>query len=143
MDDWRNQCHSALPYQQEHFENAAQEHQMVAYEQVEIAAALATSRTAVQMTSRSSPGVRATPFASYTLVISQRASHCTEQPQKWGAKTAHVAGPFEERSWVEPGTSEADTPSTVATRRPLSADYRRWRGRHCEIFRFTRSVTDA
>ena len=41
-----------MHYQQEHFENAAQEHQRVVYEEVQIAAALATSRTAAQMTSR-------------------------------------------------------------------------------------------
>ena len=48
-----------------------------------------------------------------------------------------------ERSKVEPGTrshrarhSEPDAPSTVATKRKSSADYRRWRrtARHCEAF---------
>ena len=34
------------------FENAVQEHQRVVYDQVDIAAALGTSRTAAQMTSR-------------------------------------------------------------------------------------------
>ena len=48
----RHQGYSALHYQQEPFETAAQEHQRVAYEEVETAAVLATSRTAVQMTSR-------------------------------------------------------------------------------------------
>ena len=41
-----------MQYQQEQFVNAAQEHQRVAYEQVEISAAFATNRTAAQMTSR-------------------------------------------------------------------------------------------
>ena len=49
-DNWMSQSYNALKYQQEHFKNAAQEHQSVAYEQVEIAAALATNRTAAQMT---------------------------------------------------------------------------------------------
>ena len=44
----RNLSESALYYPQEQFENAAQEHQRVAYEQ----AALASSRAAAQMTSR-------------------------------------------------------------------------------------------
>ena len=50
-DYWRSQSYNALHYQQEKFENAVQEHQRVAYDQVEIAAALATSCTAAQMTS--------------------------------------------------------------------------------------------
>ena len=51
---WRNQGFSALHYQQKPFENAAPYHlNGVAYEEVRIAAALATSRTAAQMTSRS------------------------------------------------------------------------------------------
>ena len=44
--------YSALHYQQEQLENAAHEHQWVAYEEVQTAAALATSRTAAQTTSR-------------------------------------------------------------------------------------------
>ena len=51
-DCWRNQGYSALHYQQEQLENAAKEHQRVAYEEVQAAPALATSRTAAQMTSR-------------------------------------------------------------------------------------------
>ena len=47
-----DQGYSALHYQQEQFENAFQEHQRVACAQVDLAAALATSRTAAQMTSR-------------------------------------------------------------------------------------------
>ena len=41
-----------------------------------------------------------------------------------------------ERSWVEPGTSEADTPSMVPKRRKLSACHRRWQRtcRHCDAF---------
>ena len=50
-DYWENQSYNALQHQ-EQFENAAQEHQRVAYEQVEIAAILATNRTAAHMTSR-------------------------------------------------------------------------------------------
>ena len=50
------------------------------------------------------------------------------------------------RFWVEQGTSEADTPSTVATMRTSSADHRRWRrtGRHCQAFgsRARHGVTD-
>ena len=44
-----------------------------------------------------------------------------------------------ERLWVEQDTSEADVPSTVATRRKLSARYRRWQrtNRHCEAFGFS------
>ena len=49
---WRNQGYIALHYQQEQFEHAAQKHQTVAYEEVQTAAALATSRTAAQATSR-------------------------------------------------------------------------------------------
>ena len=52
MTSGRNQSYSALRYHQEQFKNAAQEHQRVAYEQVEIAAALATSRTAAHSASR-------------------------------------------------------------------------------------------
>ena len=52
MGYWRNQGYNVLHYQLEQFENAVQEHRLVAYEQVEIAAALASSRTAAQMTSR-------------------------------------------------------------------------------------------
>ena len=39
------------------------------------------------------------------------------------------------RSWAEPGTSEAATPSMVATKWKWSADYRRSRptGRHCKV----------
>ena len=39
-----------------------------------------------------------------------------------------------ERSWVEPGTSEANMPSMVAIRLKSSADYKRWLQtvRHCE-----------
>ena len=48
----RNQSCNALQYQQEQFVNAAQEHQRVACEQVEVAAAFATNRTAAQMTTR-------------------------------------------------------------------------------------------
>ena len=47
-----------------------------------------------------------------------------------------------ERSWVEQGTPEADAPpSTVATKRKSSADYRRWRrtGRGLRGFWFARS----
>ena len=51
-DDWRNQGYGALHCQQEQLENADQEHQRIAYEEVETAAALASSRTAVQMTPR-------------------------------------------------------------------------------------------
>ena len=51
MDYWRNQGYNALHYEQEPFENAVQERQWAAYEQVEIAAAVATRRTAAQMTS--------------------------------------------------------------------------------------------
>ena len=47
----RNQSYNALQYQQEQFENAAQEHQRRDHEHVEIAAALATNRTAAHMTS--------------------------------------------------------------------------------------------
>ena len=50
--DSRNQCYSALHYKREQFEHAAQKHQRVAYEEVQTAAALATSRTAAQMTFR-------------------------------------------------------------------------------------------
>ena len=46
---WRNQSYNALQYQQEQFENAAQKHHWVAYEQVVIAADLATNRTTVHM----------------------------------------------------------------------------------------------
>ena len=49
---WRSQSYNDFRYQQEHNGNAVQEHQWVAYEQVEIAAALATIRTAEQLTSR-------------------------------------------------------------------------------------------
>ena len=48
----RKQSYSALHYQQEQVAKAVQEHQWLACEQVEIAAALASSRTAAQMTSR-------------------------------------------------------------------------------------------
>ena len=48
----RRKVCNALQYQQEQFVNAAQEHQRVAYEQVEVAAAFATNRTAAQMTTR-------------------------------------------------------------------------------------------
>ena len=48
----RNHACSALHNQQEQFETAAQKHQRVAHEEVQTAAALATSRTAAQMTSR-------------------------------------------------------------------------------------------
>ena len=51
-DFWRNQCYSALHYQQKQFENAALEHQRAAKEEVQTAAALTTSRTTAQMTSR-------------------------------------------------------------------------------------------
>ena len=51
MDFWRNQGYSALHYQQERFEKYAHEHQQAAYEEVQTAAALATSRTAAQNTS--------------------------------------------------------------------------------------------
>ena len=51
MDYWRNQGYNALHYEQEPFENAVQERQRAAYEQVEIAAAVATRRTAAHMTS--------------------------------------------------------------------------------------------
>ena len=51
-DDWRSQSYRALHYQHEQFEIAVQEQQREAFDQVEIAVALATSRTAVQMTSR-------------------------------------------------------------------------------------------
>ena len=47
-----SQSYNALHYQQKQFDTAVQEHQRVAYGQVEISAALATSRTAPQMTSR-------------------------------------------------------------------------------------------
>ena len=47
----RNQSYNALQYQQKQFENAAQEHQRRAHKHVEIAAALATNRTAAHMTS--------------------------------------------------------------------------------------------
>ena len=51
-DYWRNVSYSALRYQQEQVENAVQEHERVVYEQDEIAAAVATSRTAAQISSR-------------------------------------------------------------------------------------------
>ena len=51
VDYRRNQGNAALHYQWEQFENAAQENQRVAYEGVQNAAALATSRTAAPMTS--------------------------------------------------------------------------------------------
>ena len=51
-EHWRNQGCSALHYQHGQCESAVLEHQRVAYEQVEIAAALATSRTAAPMASR-------------------------------------------------------------------------------------------
>ena len=51
-DYWKKPVYSALHYQQEPFDNAAQEHQRVAYNKVQNAVALATSRTAAQMTSR-------------------------------------------------------------------------------------------
>ena len=51
-DDWKSQSYRALHYQHEQFEIAVQEQQREAFDQVEIAVALATSRTAVQMTSR-------------------------------------------------------------------------------------------
>ena len=47
-DYWRSQGYSALHQQQEQFENAAQEHQQEAYEEVHTAAAIATSRTSYQ-----------------------------------------------------------------------------------------------
>ena len=50
-DNWRSRSYTAFHYQQEPFENAVQEHQRVAYERVEIAAAPA-SRAAAHMTSR-------------------------------------------------------------------------------------------
>ena len=50
MDYWKSQSYSALHYRQAQYENAAPDHQRVAYEQVEIAAALSMSRTAAQMT---------------------------------------------------------------------------------------------
>ena len=46
-----NEGYSALHHLQEHFENAAQAHQRAAYEEVQTAAALATSGTAAQMIS--------------------------------------------------------------------------------------------
>ena len=49
-DLWRS-C-NALHYQQKQFDNAVQEHLRVAYGQVEISAALASSRIEEQMTSR-------------------------------------------------------------------------------------------
>ena len=49
---WRNQSYSALHYQQEQFEKNVQEHRRVAYEEVEIAASLAASRTAAKMPPR-------------------------------------------------------------------------------------------
>ena len=51
-DNWRNQGHSALHHQLEQIKYAAQERQRAANEEVQTAAALATSRTAAQMTSR-------------------------------------------------------------------------------------------
>ena len=51
-DHWRNQSYDALHYQQEQLENAVQEHQRVANEQIKVAAALATSRTAAHITSK-------------------------------------------------------------------------------------------
>ena len=47
-----NEGCSALHYHEEPFENAAQDHQRVAHEEAQTATALATSRTAAQMTSR-------------------------------------------------------------------------------------------
>ena len=44
-DHWRSQSFNALQYQQEQVANAAYEHQRVAYEQVDIAAAPATNHT--------------------------------------------------------------------------------------------------
>ena len=51
-DYWRNEGDSALHYQPEQLEDVAKEHQRVVYEEVQSAAALATSRTAAHMTSR-------------------------------------------------------------------------------------------
>ena len=51
-DLWRSQSENALWYQQEQFENVAQEHGQVAYAQVEFSAALASNRAEAQMTSR-------------------------------------------------------------------------------------------
>ena len=51
-DFWRSQGYDALHHQQEQFENAVQEHRRAAYEQVETAAAHASSRAAAHMTSR-------------------------------------------------------------------------------------------
>ena len=48
---WRNQSYSALHFPRERVENAVQDCQRTAYEEVQTAAALATSRVA-QMTSR-------------------------------------------------------------------------------------------
>ena len=51
-DFGRSQSHNALHHQQEQFKHAVQEHQRVTHDQVEIAAAVAPSRTPSQMTSR-------------------------------------------------------------------------------------------
>ena len=57
-------------YQQEPFENAAQDNQRASYEHIEMAAALATSRTAAQMTSVSKiTSVSALEFQRHSLVI--------------------------------------------------------------------------
>ena len=45
-DLWKNQGHSAWHFQQEQFENAAQEHQRVACEEVQTAAALGSYSSA-------------------------------------------------------------------------------------------------
>ena len=51
-DFGRSQSYNALHHQQEQFRHAVQEHQRVTHDQVEIAAALAASRTPSQLTSR-------------------------------------------------------------------------------------------
>ena len=74
-DYWR-QSYNALHYQQEQFGNAVQEHQRTACEHVEIAAAIASSRTEARMISRFKEASLPSPSSSRRAWMSSRVPGC-------------------------------------------------------------------